>query len=110
MMRSALPFLLFAAAALAACGGPRKQTTLEDDPGATSGDPEADDSGTVEIVKYEKKAAELLEATNKLNQLQGTLEEQVRRLQLICVDYPDHQVCAPQTAASYAREAFCSDA
>lgn len=70
---------------------------------------EGDDSGKITIVDYEKKTAELMKTTDKLNGLRGNLDEQRRRLAVICSDYPDHQVCQPLTDAQYAREAFCSD-
>ncbi len=61
------------------------------------------------LLEYEKKTKELLATTEKLNESRGKLDDQRRRLMVICSDYPDHTVCLPQTAASYAREAFCKD-
>lgn len=92
---------LLATTLLGACGGPPKRT----DPLPA----ESDDPGQVTIVEYEKKTKELLETSKKLNELRGNVDEQSRRLAVICADYPDHQVCQPQTQAEYAREAFCSD-
>jgi len=95
--------LALSLALVAGCGGStqkQKGETLEADDGKAA---------TIEIVEYEKKTKELLETTQKLNDLQGTLDEQRRRLSIICLDYPDHEVCAPQTAATYARDAFCND-
>ena len=63
----------------------------------------------LQIVEYEKKTRELLDTNRKLSDLRTQADDQRRRLQVICVDYPDHQVCRPQTQAMYAREAFCSD-
>lgn len=87
--------------AAAACGGKPSRT----DPLPT----ESDEPGAVTIVEYEKKTQELLVTSQKLGELRGNLDEQARRLAVICVDYPDHAVCQPQTAAEYAREAFCAD-
>jgi outer membrane protein OmpA-like peptidoglycan-associated protein len=70
---------------------------------------ESDEPGVVTIVQYEKKTAELMETSRKLAELRGNADEQSRRLAVICTDYPDHQVCQPQTAAEFAREAFCKD-
>ena len=64
----------------------------------------------IELVKYEQRTQELLETAEKLHVTQGDLEDQRLRLAKICVDYPEHIVCQPQTAAEYARKAFCSDA
>ncbi len=85
---------------LMACGGQRMTEPEEEEGGKP---------GPVEYLKYEKQTQELMKTAEKLNETQGNLEEQRRRLTVICVDYPDHAVCAPQTAASYAREVFCDD-
>ena len=61
-------------------------------------------------VEVEEKTRELMDASDRLASLQDDIEEQRRRLQLICVDYPDHQVCDLHSAARYARDAFCADA
>ena len=45
----------------------------------------------------------------KLNDSRNQLDDQRRRLMVICTDYPDHTVCQPQTEAAYARDAFCKD-
>ena len=63
----------------------------------------------IELVKYEQRTQELLDTADKLHSSQENLEDQKLRLAKICVDYPDHIVCKPQTAAEYARKAFCSD-
>lgn len=83
-----------------ACGGTQKpeEQTLE-----------GGEDQKITIVDYEQKTKALLETTNKLGELHGQLEEQRRRLDLICVDHPDHHVCQPQTAARDAKEAFCRD-
>ena len=71
--------------------------------------PDEPPPGMVSVVQYEKKTAQLMQATLKLGELRDNVDEQRRRLQVICADYPDHQVCQPQTAAEYARKAFCAD-
>jgi outer membrane protein OmpA-like peptidoglycan-associated protein len=65
--------------------------------------------GMIEILEYELRTAQLLDATARLEESQSQLDDQQRRLQVICTDYPEHLVCQPQTEAFYAREAFCSD-
>ncbi|MCA9542115.1 MAG: OmpA family protein [Myxococcales bacterium] len=92
---------------LSACGGTQKPDTLENEDESEEGS-EAD-AQKLQIIEYEKKAAALVAATEQLGQLQGQLDEQQRRLSIICADYPDHDVCQPHTAAAYAREAFCAD-
>lgn len=94
--------LLGAGLLAAACGGGPPSRT---DPLPA----ESDEPGAVTIVEYEKKTQELLETSQKLGELRGNLDEQARRLAVICIDYPDHAVCQPQTAAEYARSAFCAD-
>jgi outer membrane protein OmpA-like peptidoglycan-associated protein len=98
--------LLLAFVPVAACG-PRQQTLNEEET-AEAAEEKGDDPNLV-ILKYEKKTQELLETTNQLNDTRGKLDEQQRRLAIICADYPDHAVCQPQTAAAYARAAFCED-
>jgi outer membrane protein OmpA-like peptidoglycan-associated protein len=63
----------------------------------------------VRILKLEAKARQLEETTEVLADVRGRHDEVRRRLTAICVDYPEHRVCQPQTAAQYAREAFCAD-
>jgi outer membrane protein OmpA-like peptidoglycan-associated protein len=94
-------------ALLTACGGQPKEQTLEQDAPA---DP-TDQSGpaTIQLVEYEKKTRELMDATQKLDGLRGDLDDQRRRLMVICADFPEHDVCAPQTEASYAQKAFCGE-
>ena len=60
-------------------------------------------------VEVAKRTRELMAATDRLRDAQSSIEEQKRRLQLICVDYPDHQSCDLHSAVSYARDAFCDD-
>ncbi len=90
---------------VAACGAaPSTVGSTLDEPAEDDGPPQA-----VELVKYEQKTKELLETTEKLNAVRGQVDEQRRRLAVICVDHPDHEVCQPQTAAAYARKTFCED-
>ncbi len=101
-VRSLLVLMAFSTlSGVAGCGGPPKPT----DPLPA----ESDDPGAVTIVQYEKKTKELMETSQKLNSIRGNLDEQSRRLAVICADYPDHAVCQPQTQAEYARDAFCKD-
>jgi len=87
----------FAAALAIGCG-----TTKPDIPPPPS--PEE-----IRVLQLEAKAAQLVQTTNQLYTMQNKADELKRRLTAICVDYPDHLVCQPQTAAAYARAAFCSD-
>jgi outer membrane protein OmpA-like peptidoglycan-associated protein len=97
------PLLLLTGALLMACGGaPTHGNTLEEEK-------EPLPPGAIEIVKYEQKTAELLRTTDALNEIRNKADEQRRRLSVICADHADHAVCAPQTAAAYARRAFCDD-
>lgn len=100
------PYLLLSLL-LAACG-PRQPAPEGTDEGPAEGEATGDDPNLV-ILKYEQKTQQLLETTNQLNDTRGKLDEQQRRLAIICADYPDHAVCQPQTAAAYARAAFCED-
>lgn len=63
----------------------------------------------IHIIELEQRAAELVRTAGELARVRGQNDEIQRRLTAICVDYPDHRVCQPQTAASFAREAFCAD-
>lgn len=63
----------------------------------------------VNVIELDKKTQALMETSQQLGGLRETLDEQRRRLTRICTDYPQHEVCAPQTAATYARKAFCED-
>ncbi len=72
--------------------------------------PEAPPPGMISVVKYEKKTQQLMDATLKLGAMRNNVDELRRRLQVICADHADHTVCQPQTAAEYARKAFCADA
>jgi len=70
----------------------------------------AEKAQKIMIVKYEAKTKALLDTNSKLNETRSTLDDQKRRLMVICTDHPDHEVCKPQTEAMYARRAFCEDA
>ncbi|MFT7581960.1 MAG: outer membrane protein OmpA-like peptidoglycan-associated protein [Myxococcota bacterium] len=66
--------------------------------------------GMVTMIEYDAKAKALVDASERLETLNNDIDEQRRRLTTVCVDYPDHVVCQPQTEASFARKAFCEDA
>lgn len=68
-----------------------------------------DMSQYVSVLEYNTKTQQLLDATDSLVTLEGNVDELKRRLAAICVEYPDHRVCAAHAAADFAREAFCSD-
>jgi len=87
-----------------ACAGMSR--TVEEDP---SDDMLAPPPGMVEIIRYEAQTQKLLDATSQLMDMQGESDEMGRRLEVICADYPEHQVCSPLTEAKFALEAFCSD-
>lgn len=80
-------------------------TTVDDDPNKEPDTP----PGTVSVVKYEKTTQQLMDATVKLGEMRNNIDEVRRRLQVICADHSDHDVCQPQTNAEYARKAFCKD-
>lgn len=69
----------------------------------------AEKAQKIMIVKYEAKTKALLDTNARLNDTRSTLDDQKRRLMVICTDHPDHEVCKPQTEAMYARKAFCED-
>ncbi|MGK0359031.1 MAG: outer membrane protein OmpA-like peptidoglycan-associated protein [Bradymonadia bacterium] len=98
---STSPFLLgVALVGLSACGARQADTVAQ---------PADVDPRFVEIVKYEKTTQQLIDTNDKLQAVRGKVDEQRRRLALICNDHPDHGVCQPQTQAAYARAAFCED-
>ena len=63
----------------------------------------------VEVVEPAKLTVALQRTSEQLAESQTQLDDQKRRLQRICSDYPDHEVCKPQTEAAYAKKAFCSE-
>jgi outer membrane protein OmpA-like peptidoglycan-associated protein len=66
--------------------------------------------GYVNVVEYEAKTKELVLANEKVLSLQGNIDEQRRRLQVVCADFPEHIACNEYTAAKFARQTLCSDA
>lgn len=100
-----LALVLTASAMLSACGtAPVRNTPIELSP-----EEQLRKEQEVRILKLEVKARELEETTQALADVRNRHDEVRRRLTAICVDYPEHRVCQPQTAAQYARDAFCSD-
>ncbi len=97
--------LLVLASLCLACGSVQKK----DPKGSTLEGSDESGAQKITIVQYEQKTAELLKTSRALNDVRGKADEQKRRLRVICADYPDHDVCAPQTAAAYARKAFCEE-
>lgn len=101
-----LTLLSLLGALAAGCGTVRKEE------GAPVDDTAAEDDtppGTIKLIEYEKKTAELLMATAKLEELQGDMDGLERRLRTICADYPNHIVCDLHKQAEFARQAFCAD-
>ncbi|MCO4764483.1 MAG: OmpA family protein [Myxococcales bacterium] len=90
-------------AAMAACSAPKVV------PPPPPPKPKGPPPGMIELVKYEKKTQQLLNATVALGKVRQNADETRRRLAAVCVDHPDHRACAAETAAKYAREAFCKD-
>ncbi|MBT9560385.1 MAG: OmpA family protein [Myxococcales bacterium] len=100
--------LLTAFALAMAFGGCRATTPdVRESPG---GGPTGETAEGVELVDQSKLTRELQETAEKLAENETQLDDQKRRLQRLCADYPDHEVCQPQTAAAYAKKAFCSEA
>ena len=65
--------------------------------------------GYVHVVEYDKKTKELLLATEQLQTLQGDVDEQRRRLQTLCADYPEHAACDEYQKAAFAQKTLCAD-
>ena len=61
-------------------------------------------------VEVEERTQDLLVATEALREAQNNVEDQQRRLRVLCIDYPDHQSCDLHSKAAFARKAFCEDA
>lgn len=96
-MRGAAVVLLGASLLIAACGTTKPEKSPEQV------------QEEVRILKLEAKAQQLVDTTQKLDTMRGKADELRRRLTTICVEYPDHDACSEQTAAHYARAAFCAD-
>ena len=108
---SYLPLLALAGASLLAtvsCAT-SKPKAKEPAPEVGEGEEAPTPPGYVKVVEYEAKTKELLEATEKLEDLQGNVDEQRRRLQVLCADYPKHAACDEYAKAEFARKAFCED-
>lgn len=60
-------------------------------------------------VEVEQRTQDLLRATDALRGAQNDLEDQKRRIRVLCIDYPDHQSCDLHSRAAFARKAFCED-
>lgn len=65
--------------------------------------------GYVKVVEYEQKTKELVLAQEKLQALQGDIDEQRRRLANLCADYPQHVACDVYQAAAFAEKTLCAD-
>lgn len=65
--------------------------------------------GYVKVIEYEAKTRDLIMATQKVEALQNDIDEQRRRLQTICADYPKHLACDLYSAAAFAKKTYCSD-
>lgn len=96
------PFVALAAAAVlaAACAHGRPPPP----PGPTP-----EEEAAMLKVEVEKRTQDLLRATGALRTAQDDLEDQKRRLRVICIDHPDHQSCELHAEAAFARKTFCED-
>lgn len=65
--------------------------------------------GFVKVVEYEQKTKELVLAQEKLQALQGDIDEQRRRLATLCADYSQHAACDEYEAAAFAEKTLCAD-
>jgi len=65
--------------------------------------------GYVKVLEYEAKTKELVAAQEKLEALQGDIDEQRRRLATVCADYPKHVACDVYAQAAFAQKTFCED-
>ncbi|MCC6620121.1 MAG: OmpA family protein [Deltaproteobacteria bacterium] len=95
-----------AASAALGCAG-NKETVKPDDTPAPEEEPTP--PGFVKVVEYEAKTRELIAATEKVEALQGDIDEQRRRLQVICADHPKHVACDLYSAQAFARKTYCED-
>lgn len=105
---SHLPLLALAGLSLATWSCATKPKVQE--PAPEVGEEAPTPPGYVKVVEYEAKTKALLEATDKLEGLQSDVDEQRRRLQVLCADYPKHVACDEYAKAEFARRAFCEDA
>ena len=101
--------IVLGAVAALASGCATTKTNDAPPPDQDKVDDDAAPPGTVKLVEYETKAAELLMATEKLEAMQTDVDDLQRRLQTVCADYPDHVVCDLHKQAAFARKAFCAD-
>lgn len=98
---------LCASVTLIACAS--SKTTDSPPPDETMEEEDPTPPGYVKVVEYEAKTKELVLANEKLLELRGSIDEQRRRLQAVCVDHPDHIACNEYTAAEFARSTLCAD-
>jgi outer membrane protein OmpA-like peptidoglycan-associated protein len=70
---------------------------------------EASPPGYVKVLEYEARTRELIDANQKLETLQSDIDEQRRRLAVVCADYPKHVACDLYAAAAFAEKTFCED-
>jgi outer membrane protein OmpA-like peptidoglycan-associated protein len=71
--------------------------------------PTPQEQATMLKVEVEQRTQDLLRATDALRSAQDDLDDQKRRLRVLCIDYPDHQSCDLHSKAAFARKAFCED-
>ena len=101
MLKMMRPIIFLLAVSLAGCAStkPPEPTPLEI----------AQKENALIRLQVESKTQELLSATSDLRDAQMDLDDQSRRLQLVCVDYPEHPACNLHAAETFARQAFCND-
>lgn len=103
VMRIAAGAALFVLGGLGSgCGGMARSEQAQ-------AQPEDDQSVEMQMIEYAEKTRALLEATEKLDEMSQDLNEQRRRLQLLCADHPEHPACDLQSNFARAREAFCNE-
>jgi len=100
--------IVIALVALATTTGCAKKETVKPDDTAVH-DEEPTPPGFVKVVEYEAKTKELIAATERVQALQSDIDEQRRRLQTVCADYPKHAACDLYSAAAFARKTYCAD-
>lgn len=99
--------IVMVACALSVHGCASKPETKPDDTAVPDEDPTP--PGYVKVVEYEAKTKELVAANDRVQALQGDIDEQRRRLQTLCADYPKHVACDLYAAAAFARKTYCED-